>query len=81
MSTATWTQALSRRVARLGAGKPSRKGELLASASSLWFLAFLLAPLVIVLFFGFTTINYDLTISYTRLTGASYLAALDPFGP
>src|SRR3989449_7356581 len=67
--------------ARLGSTKASSKGELLASVSDVWFLIFLLVPILIVVFFGFTTVNQDLTISYSRLTGANYLGALDPFGP
>src|SRR3989442_23448 len=81
MATPTLTSAFFRRIARLGSTKASSKGELLASVSALWFLIFLLVPILIVVFFGFTTVNQDLTISYSRLTGANYLGALDPFGP
>ena len=81
MATPTLTSAFFRRIARLGSTKASSKGELLASVSSVWFLIFLLAPILIVVFFGFTTVNQDLTISYSQLTGANYLGALDPFGP
>src|SRR3989442_6971072 len=80
MVTPTLTSAFFRRIARLGSTKAS-KGELLASVSAVWFLIFLLVPILIVVFFGFTTVNQDLTISYSRLTGANYLGALDPFGP
>lgn len=61
-------------------GPESTKGELLGFTSSFWFGLFLLVPLLIVVFFGFTTVNYDLTVSYTRLTSAWYLSALNPFG-
>src|SRR2546426_12518714 len=81
MATPTLTSAFFRRIARLGSTKASSKGELLASVSDVWFLIFLLVPILIVVFFGFTTVNQDLTISYSRLTGANYLGALDPFGP
>src|SRR5256712_671605 len=81
MATPTLTSAFFRRIARLGSTKASSKGELLASVSAVWFLIFLLVPILIVVFFGFTTVNQDLTISYSRLTGANYLGALDPFGP
>src|SRR2546425_6226131 len=81
MATPTLTSAFFRRIARLGSTKASSKGELLASVSDVWFLIFLLVPILIVVFFGFTTVNLDLTISYSRLTGANYLGALDPFGP
>src|SRR3989442_2766172 len=81
MVTPTLTSAFFRRIARLGSTKASSKGELLASVSAVWFLIFLLVPILIVVFFGFTTVNQDLTISYSRLTGANYLGALDPFGP
>src|SRR5947209_5102177 len=81
MATPTLTSAFFRRIARLGSTKASSKGELLASVSAVWFLIFLLAPILIVVFFGFTTVNQDLTISYSQLTGANYLGALDPFGP
>src|SRR3989442_4355852 len=81
MATPTLTSAFFRRIARLGSTKASSKGELLASVSDVWFLIFLLVPILIVVFFGFTTVTLDLTISYSRLTGANYLGALDPFGP
>src|SRR5438132_10392622 len=81
MATPPLTSAFFRRIARLGSTKASSKGELLASVSDVWFLIFLLVPILIVVFFGFTTVNQDLTISYSRLTGANYLGALDPFGP
>ncbi len=69
-----------RRISLFTSGKESLKGELLAFASSLWFLLFLLVPLLIIVFFGLTTVNYNLTISYTQLTSAWYLGALNPFG-
>lgn len=71
---------VARRMARYTSGKESLKGELLSLASNLWFLLFLLMPLFIVVFFGFTTVNYDLTLNYTKLSSANYLAALNPFG-
>lgn len=80
MATRTAMNRWARGVARVTSGRESLKGELLALASSLWFGLFLLVPLLIVVFFGFTTVNYDLTISYTALTSAWYRAALNPFG-
>src|SRR5207245_10658356 len=80
MATPTLTSAFFRRIARLGSTKASSKGELLASVSDVWFLIFLLVPILIVVFFGFTTVNQDLTISYSRLTAANHLGALDPLG-
>ncbi len=80
MATATKTTRFSRWVTGLTGGTDSLKGELLAFASSSWFGLFLLVPLLIVVFFGFTTVNYDLTVSYTNLTGAWYWDALNPFG-
>ncbi len=68
------------RRSRLAAASEPAKGEALAFASSFWFGLFLLVPLLIVVFFGFTTVNYDLTISYTRLTTDWYASALNPFG-
>src|SRR5712691_10649855 len=73
MAAPTLTSAFFRRIARLGSTKASSKGELLAFVSSACFL--------IVVFFGFTTVNKDLTISYSQLTGANYFEALAPFGP
>ena len=81
MAAPTLTSAFFRRIARLGSTKASSKGELLAFVSSAWFLIFLFAPVLIVVFFGFTTVNKDLTISYSQLTGANYFEALAPFGP
>ena len=78
--TRTTMNRWARAMARLTSGKESLKGELLAFASSFWFALFLLVPLLIVVFFGFTTVNYNLTVSYTNLTGAWYLDALNPFG-
>ncbi len=80
MSAATRTRGWGRRISAVAGGGEARKGELLAFASSLWFALFLLIPLLIVLFFGFTTVNYNLTLSYTNLTSVWYLAALNPFG-
>ncbi len=80
MATSSFTSRVARRVALYTTAKASLKGELLAATSSLWFLLFLLVPLLIVVFFGFATVNNDLTISYTQLTGANYIRALDPFG-
>ena len=80
MATRASTTRWARGLARLTSGKGSTKGELLALASSVWFGLFLLVPLLIVLFFGFTTVNYNLTLSYTNLTPAWYQAALNPFG-
>ena len=80
MATSTLTARMARRVALFTTGRESLKGALLAALASLWFLAFLLVPLLIILFFGFATISYNLTISYTQLTTRNYLNALDPFG-
>ncbi len=80
MATTTLTSRMARRVALITTGRESLKGALLAASSSLWFLIFLLAPLLIIVFFGFTTINYDLTLSYTRLTASNFLNALNPTG-
>jgi ABC-type spermidine/putrescine transport system permease subunit II len=80
MAAPTLTSAFFRRISRLGSTQASSKGELLASVSSIWFLIFLLTPVLIVVFFGFTTVNSDLTISYSQLTGDNYLEALAPFG-
>lgn len=80
MATASIAGRWMRRVALYTSPRHSLKGELLALSSSLWFAVFLLVPLLIIVYFGFTTVNSDLTISYTQLTGANYLAALDPFG-
>ncbi len=79
MATPT-TERRARILARLTSGPEALKGEFLAFASSIWFALFLLVPLLIVVYFGFTTVNYDLTISYTRLTVAWYEDALNPFG-
>ena len=81
MAAPTFTSAFFRRIARLGSTQASSKGELLAFVSSAWFLIFLFVPVLIVVFFGFTTVNKDLTISYSQLTGANYFEALAPFGP
>src|SRR5438445_429545 len=80
MATSTLTARMARRVALFTTGRESLKGAPLAALASLWFLAFLLVPLLIILFFGFATIRYNLTISYTQLTTRNYLNALDPFG-
>ncbi len=80
MSAVTSSKGWGRRISAVAGGAETRKGELLAFASSFWFALFLLVPLLIVLFFGFTTVNYNLTLSYTNLTDAWYLAALNPFG-
>src|SRR2546428_10180434 len=80
MATSTLTARMARRVALFTTGRESLKGALLAALASLWFLAFLLVPLLIILFFGFATISYNLAISYTQLTTRNYLSALDPFG-
>jgi ABC-type spermidine/putrescine transport system permease subunit II len=80
MATRTTTDRWARTLARLTSERESLKGELLAFASSLWFGLFLLVPLLIVVFFGFTTVNYNLTVSYTQLTTAWYQDALNPFG-
>ncbi len=80
MSTSAIPERGRWRLSRLAAQRDSVKGELLGFPSSLWFGLFLLVPLLIVLFFGFTTVNYNLTLSYTRLTPGWYLAALNPFG-
>ncbi len=61
-------------------GKEALKGELLAFGSSFWFLIFLLLPTLIVVFFGFAAVNYDLTISYNRFTTDHFVGALDPGG-
>ncbi len=80
MATRTTTDRWARALARLTTERESLKGELLAFASSFWFGLFLLVPLLIVVFFGFTTVNYNLTVSYTQLTTAWYQDALNPFG-
>lgn len=61
-------------------GKGALKGELLASSSNLWFLLFLALPTVIVVIFGFASVNYDLTITYRQMTTDNYLSALNPSG-
>ena len=80
MATSDFTSRMVRRVALATSGRDALKGTLLAAASSLWFLAFLLVPLLIIVYFGFTTINYNLTVSYARLTGLNYINAMNPFG-
>ncbi len=80
MAASSVTSKVARRVALYTSGRESLKGETLSAASSLWFLLFLLLPMVIVVFFGFATINTDLTISYSRLTLDNYRFALNPLG-
>ena len=80
MATSRVTGKVARRVALYTSGRESLKGEVLSATSSLWFLLFLLLPMVIVVFFGFATINTDLTISYNRLTLDNYRFALNPLG-
>ena len=63
-------------------GKGALKGTLLSLPSSIWFLLFLLLPMVIVLIFGFATISpTTLSISYSELTWDNYLFALNPASP
>ncbi len=76
----TVTGRIARWSSRLAAGKDALKGELLSAASNLWFLLFILLPTLIVVFFGFTTINPDLTVSYSRLTLSNFQYALAPYG-
>ncbi len=80
MATSSATAKVARRIALYTSGKESLKGEVLSATSSLWFLLFLLLPMIIVVFFGFATINTDLTISYNQLTFANYVYALNPLG-
>ncbi len=80
MATTSVPARWMRRVALYTSRRHSLRGELLASASNLWFLIFLFVPLLIIIFFGFTTVNYNLTISYTLLTRDNYFSALNPFG-
>src|SRR3972149_2070895 len=63
-------------------GKGALKGTLLSLPSSIWFLLFLLLPMVIVLVFGFATISpTTLSISYSELTWDHYPFALNPASP
>ncbi len=80
MATTSVPSRWFRRVALYTSRRQPLRGEMLASGSNLWFLIFLFVPLLIIVFFGFTTVNYNLTISYTLLTGDNYLSALNPFG-
>src|SRR5207244_8010855 len=80
MATPTLTSAFFRRIARLGSTKASSKGELLASVSDVWFLIFLLVPILIVVFFGFTTVNRDLRFCSCGFRGGTYFEPLVPFG-
>ncbi len=57
------------------------KATLLAASSTLWFVIFIVLPIVIVVVFGFTSLNtQDLSISYQHLTLNNYIRSLDPFG-
>jgi len=76
----TAARRLTRWAAHRTTGRGSLKGEILSAGSNLWFLLFILFPTLIVVFFGFTSINPDLTISYSRLSLANYLYALSPYG-
>lgn len=77
----TFVGALSRRLTLATSGKDVLKGTLLASASSAWFLIFLMLPMIIVMFFGFATIRpQDLTVSYENPTLSNYGRALAPDG-
>ncbi len=69
-----------RRFSLAATGTDDLKAALLAASSTLWFLIFIVLPIVIVVVFGFTSFNYDLSISYSNLTLNHYLQALDPFG-
>src|SRR3989442_3746004 len=80
MATSSVTGKVARRVALYTSGRESLKGEVLSATSSLWFLLFLLLPMVIVVFFGFATINTDLSISYNRQTLDNYRFTLHPLG-
>src|SRR2546425_5802855 len=80
MATSRVTGKVARRVALYTSGRESLKGEVVSATSSLCFLLSLLLPMVIVVFFGFATINTDLTISYNRLTLDNYRFALNPLG-
>ena len=76
----TTTREVARRLSLFTSGKEALKGELLSAVTNLWFLLFLLLPTIIVVFFGFATINTDLTVSYNQLTTANYLASFNPYG-
>lgn len=79
MVSSNLTRLFVRRVSIATSGRERLKGEVLALASSLWFLLFLFLPLVIVVIIGFTLPNTDLTLSYRHFTLDNYLSAVDPF--
>lgn len=72
---------MARGLARTISTNEGQKGAVLAASSSVWYLLFLLVPTLIVVIFGFATLNpQDLTISYQRLTLNNYVRSLDPYG-
>ncbi len=76
-----YVKRLSHKLTGALAGSEPLKGSILAFSSSLWFVLFIVLPSIIVVIFGLTSFNPDLSISYSRLTWAHYVSALDPFGP
>ena len=81
MAAETVAGRIARRMSRATSGREGLKGTLLSASSSLWFLLFLLLPMVIVLLFGFATVSpKTFAMSYDDLTPANYMEALDPWG-
>ncbi len=77
---ASLVRRVVRGLVRATSASEGLKGTILGASSSIWYLLFLLVPTVIVLFFGFATLNtQDLSISYQHLTLNNYIRSLDPY--
>jgi len=82
MSLLSTPRNLLRLATRATSGKDALKGTLLSSAGSLWFLLFLLLPVVIVVVFGLATVSEKtLTVTYDAMTLENYLYALSLNSP